>query len=52
MKDRAFRHWVQELWMENCEERLTHKEITYKMQEYWQQYKWWLRRECRYQQRK
>jgi hypothetical protein len=52
MKDRAFRNWVRELWMENCEERLTYNEIAYKMQEYWQQYKWWLRREYRYQQRK
>jgi hypothetical protein len=47
-----FRHWVQEIWMENSEEHLTYNENPYTIKQYWEKYKWWLRREYRHQQRK
>ena len=46
-----FRQWVQELWFEHKEEYeelrlpLPEKDIA----EYWNQYKYWLKREYRYQ---
>jgi hypothetical protein len=47
-----FRHWVHNLWIENCEERLQyHSGTPLDKQEYFNHYKWWLRREYRYQQR-
>lgn len=49
---RQFRLWVQEIWLENCEEHLTYKENPYTIKQYWEKYKWWLRREYRHQQRK
>ena len=48
----AFRHWVKELWLDNCEEHLTYGETPYKMQEYWSKYKWWIKREYKYQREK
>jgi hypothetical protein len=47
-----FRLWVQRLWIQNCEEHLTFGEQPYKMKDYWNQYKWWIRREFRHQQSK
>lgn len=47
-----FRHWVREIWLENCEEHLTYNENPYTIKQYWERYKWWLRREYRHQQRK
>jgi hypothetical protein len=49
---KRFKFWVQELWQENCEEHLTYQEKPYTIKEYWEKYKWWLRREYRHQQRK
>ncbi len=45
-----FRNWVHHLWIENCEERLLYNDgnrLT--EQEYFQRFKWWLRREYRHQ---
>jgi len=44
-----FRNWVHNLWLENCEERL----IYYggdrlSEREYFQKFKWWLRREYKH----
>lgn len=47
-----FRLWVQRIWMENSEEHLTYNENPYTIKQYWEKYKWWLRREYRHQQRK
>lgn len=47
----VFRHWVQELWMQNRDEHLTYKEDTYTIKQYWDKYKYWLKREFKYQQR-
>ena len=48
----AFRRWVQELWYQNCEEHLTYGENPYTIKQYWDKYKYWLKREFRHQQRK
>ena len=44
-----FRHWVHNLWLDNCEERLIYNngsKLTER--EYFQKFKWWLRREFRH----
>lgn len=52
MKDFSpFRHWLREIWYENCQEHQEHGELPYTLQEYWNRYKYWLKREFRYQQR-
>jgi len=43
-----FRLWVQNLWLENCEERLIYKENPDTIQQYWSKYKWWIKREYRH----
>ena len=42
-----FRSWVYGLWMENTEEHLTYGERPYKIQEYWNSYKYWLKTQYR-----
>jgi len=37
--------WVQNLWIENCEERLIYNQNPLQMKEYWKRYKWWVKRE-------
>lgn len=44
-----FRHWVNELWMENREERLLYGEKPATITQYWQRYKYWLKREYKHQ---
>jgi hypothetical protein len=46
-----FRLWVQRIWYENCEEHRQVNEPLYTHEEYWAKYKYWLKREYRYQQR-
>jgi hypothetical protein len=43
-----FRMWVQNLWIENCEERLVYKQDPVTIQQYWKTYKWWIKREYRH----
>ena len=43
-----FRMWVQRLWIENCEERLVYKQDPVTQQQYWDTYKWWIKREYRH----
>lgn len=46
-----FRHWVHNLWLDNCEEKVLYcDEDRLTEQEYFQKFKWWLRREWRHQQ--
>ena len=47
----AFRHWVTEIWLDNCEEHLTYGEDPYTIKQYWDRYKYWLKREFRHQQK-
>jgi hypothetical protein len=49
---KSFRAWVQEIWRDNCEERLTFGQDLSTINEYWNTYKWWLKREYRNQQRR
>jgi hypothetical protein len=41
----SFRLWVGEIYRENCEERLVYQEDPVTIQQYWNTYKWWLKRE-------
>ncbi len=49
MKNSAFRNWVRNIWFENTSERLEYKELPYSIKEYWERYKYWLKREYRFQ---
>ena len=46
-----FRHWVYQIWLENTDEHRIYRELPYSVQEYWQKYKWWLKREYQYRQK-
>jgi len=50
MKRANFRLWVTNLYYENCDEKLLHHESPYTLSEYFQRFKYWLKREYRYQQ--
>lgn len=50
-KPSNFRLWVQRLWYENCDEHQMYHEPKYSIQEYFQKFKYWLKREYRFQQR-
>jgi hypothetical protein len=45
----VFRHWVRELWMTNCDERLTYGQDPATIKQYWDTYKWWIKREYKHQ---
>lgn len=45
-----FRQWVHELWLQNCDEHRDVNELPYTQEQYWHMYKYWLKREYRYQQ--
>jgi hypothetical protein len=45
----AFRLWVQRIWMDNCDERLTVGEDPVTINQYWNTYKYWLKREYQHQ---
>ena len=47
---KPFSTWLENLWRENCSEHDDYNEPRYSLQEYFAKYKWWLRREYRYQQ--
>jgi hypothetical protein len=49
MKLSKFRLWVQNIWMDNREEHFQSNELPYTMQEYWDKYKYWLKREYQHQ---
>jgi len=46
-----FRHWVQEIWYKHVDECQQYRETPKTSSEYWTQYKWWLKREFRFQTR-
>jgi hypothetical protein len=50
MKDSNFRRWLHELWLRNCDERTEYQQLPYTQQEYFRQYKYWLKREYQHQQ--
>ena len=49
LKISKFKLWVQELWMQNREERLTYGEDPATMKQYWDTYKYWLKRKYKHQ---
>jgi hypothetical protein len=44
-----FRLWVHNLWFDNTSEHIEYGELPYTMLEYFNKYKWWLKREYRFQ---
>jgi hypothetical protein len=49
MKTSNFRTWCQNLWFDNRQENESYRLPSYTMKEYFEKYKYWLRREYRYQ---
>ena len=49
MKDTAFRAWLRQLWQENCIEREGFNQLPLTQQEYFNTFKYWLKREFRFQ---
>jgi len=51
MKNRYsdFRVWLHELWLQNCDEHDEVHQPRFTQAEYFQQYKWWLKREFKFQ---
>lgn len=51
----TFRHWLQEMWQEHCDELLSYGQFQerrdLKPEDYFQKYKWWLKREYKQQQK-
>lgn len=51
MKSNAFRHWLQEKWFEHKDELESYGQpLSYNLHEYFAKYKYWLKREFRFQQ--
>jgi hypothetical protein len=48
MKNSKFRLWVQRIWFENTQEHLDYHELPYTMEQYWNMYKYWLKREYKH----
>jgi len=48
---KSFRNWLEELWRQNCDEHDGWGEARLSLSEYFSRYKWWLRREYRFQQK-
>lgn len=44
-----FRLWVQKIWQENCDEHEAFREPKFSLRDYFARYKYWLKREFRYQ---
>ena len=51
MKNSPFRAWLQNLWMENKDEHAEAGELAMSLEEYFKRYKWWLKREYKFQQK-
>ena len=49
MKNTEFRNWLRQIWLDNCQERSELNEPNLSMQTYFQRYKYWLKREFRFQ---
>ena len=53
MRHSAFRGWVHNLWVENCEERMLYNGgERLAEREYWHRFRWWLRREWRHREQR
>lgn len=49
MKNSHFANWLRNIWLDNCAEHENFHELPYTMKEYFDKYKWWLKREYRFQ---
>jgi hypothetical protein len=49
VKSTEFRRWLHELWLRNCDEHDQYNQPRFTQAEYFQQYKYWLKREFQYQ---
>lgn len=49
MKWSSFRGWVHNLWVQNCDEHSQYSIPAYKEKEYFNTYRWWLKREYKQQ---
>jgi hypothetical protein len=47
-----FRTWIYNRWADNREERLIYKEEYVTIKQYWDTYKWWLKKEFKQQRHK
>jgi len=47
-----FKNWLRNIWLDNCDEHITYGQLPYTMEEYWNKYKWWLKREYKHQRNK
>ncbi len=45
---KSFRAWLEEVWRQNCDEHDAWGEPRLSMSQYFQMYKWWLKREYKY----
>jgi hypothetical protein len=45
----AFRNWVKNIWLENCQEHESYGQTPYPLEKYWERYKYWLKREYKFQ---
>ena len=50
-KHSEFRTWLHEIWLQNCDEHREYQTAPLPIEVYFQQYKYWLKREFRRQQR-
>lgn len=49
MQNKSFRIWLYELWLHNCDEHRDYNELPFTQEEYFKRYKYWLKREYRFQ---
>jgi len=52
MRTSEFRRWVHEIWRRNCDEHDEVNENRYTQKQYFQMYKYWLKREFQFQRTK
>lgn len=45
----SFRQWVHEMWLENRDELFELRQTPYNQSEYFNKYKYWLKREYKHQ---
>ena len=50
-KSTPFRTWLMNMWYDNCDEHQAFNEPNLPIKEYYARYKYWLKREFKYQQR-
>lgn len=49
MTTNSFRRWVHEMWLQNKDELFEFRQQPYDQEEYFSKYKYWLKREFKFQ---